>query len=212
MLVAAAGSLTMLAACTPGHLSKDPEATMSVSSPSSGGSVPDELLPTQTQPQSSPSMLPVCDLRPVSIGSRLNSGNLSDINGQISTLQLAHDSSGKVTARAVVHSFAIIIDSLADPAYAAAFSFADSQINDDKTVTGGQLLAANFPHKIPRCSSSSSEQTVASGEQQIRETKDLYKSLVDGLLPKAEAQLLPGPALALEKLKKDYQQFEADHP
>lgn len=183
-LVAAAGSLTMLAAC--GSLST--------------GNPAESLRPSQSSTGN-------CSERPVSIGGRLNAANANDVGSQLQTLLVANSPNVAVTVDDAVHAVAAVANSLIDPAYAKAFTYANQQDAAHRAVAVAQLLKANYPSTIPRCVGDQTSQTVASARDQVHETNLLYGALVKGLAPRAGRQMSASAKFAYEAFKAGYTTF-----
>lgn len=126
----------------------------------------------------------------------LKESNRDDVARQLSVLTKAHQQNVYVTARDIVNAGAIVADSLSDPVYAQAFTFANN--HNTQSVSAKDLLAADFSKAAVNCLQ----------RDQLQQTGQLYDTLIDGLAPKVGHQLSAAGEVAYDGLKSAYQQFK----
>lgn len=190
-VLAASAGMLLVASC--GSAMPSNSSEVSASHPSS--SEPGSPTPT-TRHETLGKDACVTPRIPVFPGQHFKQSNRDDIARQLKVLYKAHDQKYDVTARDVVNAGAIAVNSLTDPVYAQAFTYANKF--KTQSVTVHDLFTMDFSKAGVHCLT----------DRQLQQTDRLYDTLVDGLAPKVGHQLSTLGRVAYKELNSHYQEFK----
>jgi hypothetical protein len=132
-------------------------------------------------------------------GSAFSRNNLDDLQDQVHALRVAHNPAAEVSVGTVKDAAAIVSNSLRDPTYARAFTYADWHIA--RVRSARQLLKMGFNSGDGACLQ----------RGQVREAESLYKSLDEGLAPKTGRQMSAAARAVFEVFKTGYTKFKREY-
>lgn len=124
--------------------------------------------------------------------------NREDIARQLQALHKAHRKHASVSTRDVINAGAIVTDSMTDPIYAEAFTYANKS---PQRISARELLQKDFSAASAHCLQ----------RDQLHQTHELYRTLVNGLGPKVGHQMSTFGKGTYQKFKQGLKEFNKEY-